>query len=146
MAEKPEDLSLPASVVARIIKDSVRRQIFRLSLCLIFFESVVLFFAASRRCQCIKGSKSGHWKGCKCVHPLLHSMVSESDTSCAMLLHHHMLFIKWASSFILFLCSSNNFALQAKRKTLAASDVLSALSDMEFEEFVPELKSFLEGG
>ena len=42
-------------------------------------------------------------------------------------------------------CSSNNFALQAKRKTLAASDVLSALSDMEFEEFVPELKSFLEG-
>ena len=42
-------------------------------------------------------------------------------------------------------CSSNNFALQAKRKTLAASDVLSALSDMEFEEFTPELKSFLEG-
>ena len=29
MAEKPEDLSLPASVVARIIKDSVQRQIFR---------------------------------------------------------------------------------------------------------------------
>lgn len=41
--------------------------------------------------------------------------------------------------------SSNNLALQAKRKTLAANDVLSALSDMEFEEFVPELKTFLEG-
>ena len=52
------------------------------------------------------------------------------------------------STHIFFVCfySSNNFALQAKRKTLAASDVLSALSDMEFEEFTPELKSFLEGG
>ena len=49
------------------------------------------------------------------------------------------------TSSLLFFCSSNNFALQAKRKTLAASDVLSALNDMEFDQFVPELKSFLEG-
>ena len=45
----------------------------------------------------------------------------------------------------LYFCSSNNLALQAKRKTLAASDVLSALDDMEFDEFAPELKTFLEG-
>ena len=44
-----------------------------------------------------------------------------------------------------FFCSSNNFALQAKRKTLAASDVLSALNDMEFDQFVPELERFRGG-
>ena len=76
-------------------------------------------------------------------------MVSGNGTSCVATPPYAVLcvlYIKWALFFILFLCSSNNFALQAKRKTLAASDVLSALSDMEFEEFVPELKSFLEGG
>ena len=41
--------------------------------------------------------------------------------------------------------SANNFALKGKRKTLSASDVLSALEDMEFEHFVPELKECLEG-
>lgn len=45
-----------------------------------------------------------------------------------------------------FLCSSaNNFALKNKRKTLSAGDVFSALEDMEFEEFIPELKDCLEG-
>lgn len=41
--------------------------------------------------------------------------------------------------------SANNFALKNKRKTLSASDVFSALEDMEFEEFIPELKECLEG-
>ena len=41
--------------------------------------------------------------------------------------------------------SANNFALKGKRKTLSATDVLSALEDMEFEHFVPELKECLEG-
>ena len=41
--------------------------------------------------------------------------------------------------------SANNFALKAKRKTLGASDVFSALEDMEFETFIPELKECLEG-
>lgn len=43
------------------------------------------------------------------------------------------------------LYSANNFALKSKRKTLSAGDVFSALQDMEFEEFVPELKDCLEG-
>ena len=41
--------------------------------------------------------------------------------------------------------SANNFALKSKRKTLNATDVFSALEDMEFEHFAPELKEFLEG-
>ena len=41
--------------------------------------------------------------------------------------------------------SSNTYAQKAKRKTLTASDVFSALQDMEFEQFVPELKDCLEG-
>ena len=44
-----------------------------------------------------------------------------------------------------FIFSANNFALKGKRKTLSATDVLSALEDMEFEHFVPELKECLEG-
>ena len=45
----------------------------------------------------------------------------------------------------LFSLSANNFALKGKRKTLNASDVFSALEDMEFQQFVPELKDCLEG-
>lgn len=41
--------------------------------------------------------------------------------------------------------SANNFALKNKRKTLSAGDVFSALEDMEFEDFIPELKDCLEG-
>ena len=47
--------------------------------------------------------------------------------------------------FTYFSRSANNFALKSKRKTLGATDVLSALEDMEFEHFVPELKECLEG-
>lgn len=35
--------------------------------------------------------------------------------------------------------------MKNKRKTLSAGDVFSALEDMEFEEFIPELKDCLEG-
>ncbi len=44
-----------------------------------------------------------------------------------------------------FPSSANNFALKNKRKTLSAGDVFSALEDMEFETFLPELKEGLEG-
>lgn len=51
--------------------------------------------------------------------------------------------IGWCHPSPLF--SANNFALKNKRKTLSAGDVFSALQDMEFEEFIPELKDCLEG-
>ena len=41
--------------------------------------------------------------------------------------------------------SSNNFALKSKRKTITAKDVLDALEDMEFDQFVDPLKECLEG-
>ena len=44
-----------------------------------------------------------------------------------------------------FVCSSNTYALKSKRKTLVPNDVFSALEDMEFESFIPELKESLEG-
>ncbi len=47
--------------------------------------------------------------------------------------------------YICFCFSANNFALKSKRKTLNAADVFSALEDMEFEHFSPELKNFLDG-
>jgi DNA polymerase epsilon subunit 3 len=46
---------------------------------------------------------------------------------------------------LVLFCSANNFALKSKRKTLSGGDVFSALQDMEFEEFIPELKDCLEG-
>ena len=47
--------------------------------------------------------------------------------------------------FLFWQFSANNFALKSKRKTLNAADVFSALEDMEFEHFAPELKNFLDG-
>lgn len=44
-----------------------------------------------------------------------------------------------------FLCSANNFAMKAKRKTLNATDVLAAMEEMEFEQFLEPLKEALEG-
>ena len=42
-------------------------------------------------------------------------------------------------------CSANNYAMKGKRKTLHATDVLNAMKDMEFEEFVEPLEHSLEG-
>lgn len=51
---------------------------------------------------------------------------------------------KAASVFVLYATScSNNFALKGKRKTITAPDVLSALEDMEFDQFVDPLKECL---
>ena len=41
--------------------------------------------------------------------------------------------------------SSNNFALKNKRKTINAQDVLSAMEDMEFEQFIEPLQQCQEG-
>ena len=46
---------------------------------------------------------------------------------------------------MLYYFSSNNFALKGKRKTISANDVLSALEDMEFDQFVDPLKECLAG-
>lgn len=41
--------------------------------------------------------------------------------------------------------SANSFAMKAKRKTLNAGDVMSAMEEMEFERFLPPLQEALEG-
>jgi len=90
MAEKPEDLNLPNSVIARIIKEALP-------------EGVII------------------------------SKETRSAIS------------KAASVFVLYCTScANNFALQQKRKTLKDADVLSALEEMEFEHFLPNLKEALD--
>ncbi|XP_013781842.1 DNA polymerase epsilon subunit 3-like [Limulus polyphemus] len=54
-------------------------------------------------------------------------------------------FSKAASIFVLYATSSaNNFALKAKRKTLSGNDVLTAIEDMEFENFLEPLQESLE--
>ncbi|KAF3833092.1 hypothetical protein F7725_026757 [Dissostichus mawsoni] len=48
-----------------------------------------------------------------------------------------------ASVFVLY-ATANNFAMKAKRKTLNAGDVLSAMEEMEFERFLEPLREALE--
>jgi hypothetical protein len=43
------------------------------------------------------------------------------------------------------LFSANNHALENKRKTLTGKDVMDALEEMEFPQFVEPLKTSLEG-
>merc|ERR1711976_311889 len=53
---------------------------------------------------------------------------------------------KAASVFILYCTScANNLVMANKRKTLRDVDILAALDEMEFGEFVPQLKQNLEG-
>ena len=48
-----------------------------------------------------------------------------------------------ASIFILYVTTcANNVALTHKRKTLTPQDVIDALQDIGFTEFVPQLNSF----
>ncbi|CAO2602713.1 DNA polymerase epsilon subunit 3 [Lemmus lemmus] len=50
-----------------------------------------------------------------------------------------------ASLFVLYATScANNFAMKGKRKTLNASDVRSAMEELEFQRFVTPLKEALE--
>jgi len=52
---------------------------------------------------------------------------------------------KSASVFVLYATScANNIALQHKRKTLTATDVLDAIEEMEFTTFLKPLKEALE--
>merc|ERR1712240_138191 len=89
MAERPEDLNLPTSVVTKIIKD-----------CL----------------------------------PATYKVSKEANVAIA----------KAASVFVLYATSSaNTVAQKSNRKTITGGDVISAMSDMEFEKFVRPLENSL---
>eukprot|EP00088_Acartia_fossae_P031722 TRINITY_DN32538_c0_g1_i1.p1 TRINITY_DN32538_c0_g1~~TRINITY_DN32538_c0_g1_i1.p1 ORF type:complete len:148 (-),score=37.51 TRINITY_DN32538_c0_g1_i1:40-483(-) len=89
MAERPEDLNLPTSVVTKIIKD------------------------------CLPNT-------CK--------VSKEANAAIA----------KAASVFVLYATSSANSAAQkCSRKTITGSDVINAMSDMDFEKFVRPLENNL---
>ena len=52
---------------------------------------------------------------------------------------------KAASVFVLYCTScANNHALESKRKTLTGKDVMDALEEMEFPQFIEPLKKSLE--
>jgi len=49
-----------------------------------------------------------------------------------------------ASVFVLYAtATANNYALKSKRRTLAATDVIEAMKDMEFDTFIEPLKAAL---
>jgi len=89
MAEKPEDLNLPTSIVTKIIKD------------------------------CLPNN-------CK--------VSKEANAAIA----------KAASVFVLYTTSSANAVAQkSNRKTISGQDVISAMTDMEFDKFVKPLENSL---
>merc|ERR1711934_206973 len=89
MAERPEDLNLPTSIVSKIIKD-----------CL--------------------------------------------PTSCKVSKEANVAIAKAASVFILYATSSaNSVAQKSNRKTITGSDVVNAMTDMEFDKFVRPLENSL---
>ena len=52
---------------------------------------------------------------------------------------------KAASVFVLYATScANNLALKGKRKTISATDVISSMEDMEFDQFIEPLQQVLE--
>lgn len=90
MAERPEDLNLPLSVVTRIVRDA------------------------------------------------LPDGVNVSKEARAAL-------AKAASVFVLYATScANNVAVKSKRKTVTGSDIIAAMEEMEFENFIDSLNGNLE--
>jgi len=90
MAERPEDLNLPAAVVSRLMKDALPQ-------------------------------------GC--------SVTKEARQAVC----------RAASVFVLYLTSQSNvLAQQSKRKTVSGADVISALGEMDFEEFSDPLQEALQ--
>uniref|UniRef100_A0A2K5DGM4 DNA polymerase epsilon subunit 3 n=1 Tax=Aotus nancymaae TaxID=37293 RepID=A0A2K5DGM4_AOTNA len=119
MAERPEDLNLPNAVITRIIKEAVSSS---------------------------GGAKEG--AGGKqvldrqlCLPPVSSQLPDGVNIS----KEARSAISRAASVFVLYATScANNFAMKGKRKTLNASDVLSAMEEMEFQRFVTPLKEALE--
>jgi hypothetical protein len=44
-----------------------------------------------------------------------------------------------------FICSANDMCMESKRQTINADDVLKALDEMEFSEFLEPLRTSLQG-
>lgn len=54
-------------------------------------------------------------------------------------------FARATGIFIIYLTScANDFARENKRQTITANDVLAATKELDFEEFIPEMQTFLE--
>jgi len=55
-------------------------------------------------------------------------------------------FSRASGIFIIYLTAcANDFARENRRQTITANDVLAAIKELEFDEFSPELNTFLEG-
>mmetsp|Transcript_31399 Transcript_31399/g.46877 ORF Transcript_31399/g.46877 Transcript_31399/m.46877 type:complete len:242 (-) Transcript_31399:312-1037(-) len=77
-----------------------------------------------------------------CVRRLLKTSLSSStnvgkDASSA--------FARACGIFVIYLTAcANDFARENKRQTITANDVMAAVKELDFEEFLPQLTSFLE--
>lgn len=54
-------------------------------------------------------------------------------------------FARACGIFVIYLTAcANDFARESKRQTITANDILAAVTELEFDEFTPQLKAFLE--
>ena len=100
MAERPEDLNLPTSIVTKIIKDCLPNT------CKVSKEANAAIAKVKRKGRTVLSVSM--------LYTILHQA---------------------ASVFVLYATSSANTAAQkSNRKTITGGDVISAMSDMEFEK------------
>mmetsp|Transcript_1792 Transcript_1792/g.2479 ORF Transcript_1792/g.2479 Transcript_1792/m.2479 type:complete len:183 (-) Transcript_1792:84-632(-) len=54
-------------------------------------------------------------------------------------------FARACGIFVLYLTAcANDFCRENRRQTITANDVLAAVTELDFDEFIPQLKTFLE--
>uniref|UniRef100_A0A7R9ZCW9 Transcription factor CBF/NF-Y/archaeal histone domain-containing protein n=1 Tax=Pseudictyota dubia TaxID=2749911 RepID=A0A7R9ZCW9_9STRA len=54
-------------------------------------------------------------------------------------------FARACGIFVIYLTAcANDFARESKRQTITANDIMAAVTELEFDEFTPQLKAFLE--
>uniref|UniRef100_A0A9J8BF42 DNA polymerase epsilon subunit 3 n=1 Tax=Cyprinus carpio carpio TaxID=630221 RepID=A0A9J8BF42_CYPCA len=116
MAERPEDLNLPNAVITRIIKEALP-------------DGVNVSKEARKaisQAASIFVLYATSWLVARFV--LYEKLYSGNLPKCNLCVDP----------------SANNFAMKAKRKTLNAGDVMSAMEEMEFERFLQPLRQALE--
>ena len=65
--------------------------------------------------------------------------------NCSVTKESKAAFTRAAGIFIVYLTScANDFCMENKRQTISSADVLAALKELEFDDFVPQVQEFLD--
>ena len=123
----PEEMSLPSAAIQRIIKSKLPEGVMIGKEAKIAFSKASSIFILYVTTMCA-------------FPPPPHPLPRASCASC--LVHRHLTRHLSRSSATR---SANDLAKEARRTTVTAQDVLHALRDLEFDEFLPAVEACLHG-